>query len=57
MTKQHFIAFAREIAESNRSTDERIAAAWVVVRVAQQFNNRFDAARFFKACDLPQLAS
>jgi hypothetical protein len=56
MTKQHFEAFAREIANSNRPTNERAAAAWVVVRVAQQFNSRFDVSRFFKAAGLPQLA-
>lgn len=56
MTKQHFEAFAKEIANSNRSTDERAAAAWIVVRVAQQFNPRFDASRFFKAAGLPQLS-
>lgn len=57
MTKQHFEAFAQEIAGSNRSEAERAAMAWVVVRVAQQFNSRFDAARFFRAAGLPQLAA
>lgn len=57
MTKKHFEAFAREILHSNRSTDEKAAAAWIVVRVAQQFNPRFDASRFFKACGLSQLAA
>lgn len=56
MTKKHFEAFAKEIATSNRSLDERAAAAWIVVRVAQQFNTNFDANRFFKAAGLPQLA-
>jgi hypothetical protein len=57
MTKRHFEAFAREIAQSNRSTDERAAAAWIIVRVAQQFNPKFDASRFFIAAGLPQLAA
>lgn len=56
MTKRHFEAFALEIANSNRSLDERAAMAWLVVRVAQQFNPRFDSNRFFKAAGMAQLA-
>lgn len=52
MTKMHFEAFAREVRESNRSVEERAAMAWLVVRVASQFNPRFDSARFFKAAGL-----
>ena len=57
MTKKHFEAFAREIANSNRNDAERAAVAIVVVRVALQFNPRFDADRFYKAAGLPALAS
>lgn len=49
MTKQHFEAFAREIKNSQYTSDEKAAAAAIVIRVARQFNPRFDAFRFEKA--------
>lgn len=52
MTKQHFEAFAREIQSSDRTAEEKMFAATVVIRVAQQFNARFDSDRFLKACGL-----
>lgn len=52
MTKKHFEAFAREIAESNQDQIPKMFAAMVVIRVAQQDNPRFDRERFLKACGL-----
>jgi len=52
MTKKHFIAFAREIAESNHSPETRMFAALVVIRIAERDNPRFDRARFLTACGL-----
>ena len=49
MIKKHFEAFAREIRESDRTPEEKTAAAIIIMRVARQFNPRFDADRFFKA--------
>jgi hypothetical protein len=49
MTKQHFQAFADEIASIAIIT-ERNAAALAVANVAQRFNPRFDRARFLTAC-------
>ena len=54
MTKKHFEAFAREIAESDNSPETRMFAAMVVIRVAQEFNPRFDRERFLKACGLSE---
>jgi hypothetical protein len=56
MTKQHFIAFAAEIRQSDRSAEEKAAMYYLVVRVARQFNSRFDAERFRVACGLQELA-
>lgn len=52
MTKQHFEAFAREIQSSDRTVEEKMFAALVVIRVAKQFDGRFDSDRFLKACGL-----
>ena len=52
MTKKHFIALAREIAQSNNGIEAKMFAAMVVVRVAQLDNPRFDRARFLTACGL-----
>lgn len=52
MTKKHFIALAREIAQSSRTTEDRLFAAMVVIRVAEADNPRFDRARFLTACGL-----
>ncbi len=54
MTKQHFEAFAREIAGSNNDPQTRMFAALVVIRVAQTYSPRFDRERFLKACGLSQ---
>ena len=52
MTKEHFIAFAREIADSDRPREEKAAMAWLIIRVAREFNPRFDAVRFMRATGL-----
>ena len=54
MTKKHFETFAREIAASNNDDQTRMFAAITVIRVAQEFNPRFDRERFLKACGLSQ---
>ena len=54
MTKQHFEAFAREIASSNQDEVTRWAMARLVIRVAQEHNLRFDRARFVAACGLTE---
>ncbi len=51
MSRQHFEALAREIrAIENR--EARVEAAVAVARAAVSFNERFDQARFFKACQV-----
>lgn len=57
MTKMHFEAFAREIAQSADTLTvlERLAVANIVVRVAQQFNPRFAVSRFFRAAGLERI--
>lgn len=57
MTKRHFEAFAREIQQSNRSFEEKAAMYYLVVRVAREFNARFDEARFLVACGLAEVLS
>ena len=56
MTKKHFEAFASQIAadlRNNVATKEQAEyAANIVAAVANQFNSRFDRARFMKACGL-----
>ena len=52
MTKRHFEALALEIRESNNDAQTKMFAAMVVIRVAQQFNLRFDRERFLRACGL-----
>jgi len=52
MTKKHFIAFAREIAESGQSELTRWAMARLIIRVAIEHNPRFDRNRFISACGL-----
>ncbi len=54
MTKKHFIAFAREIAESGQSEITRWAMARLIIRVATDDNPRFDRSRFITACNLPE---
>ena len=51
MTKQHFVALAKEI---SLITDRaaRLAAYKAVAEVAARFNPAFDARRFFAACGL-----
>ncbi len=51
MTKMHFEAFAREIAGFADGPAKRTAAE-VIIRVARQFNPRFDRERFLAACDI-----
>lgn len=51
MTKQHFIALARAIAEI-RDESARSEAAYAVISVARQFNPRFDTHRFREACNV-----
>lgn len=51
MTKQHFIALAKAIADIREIQSRRMAAT-AVAEVAAQFNPRFDKARFFEACGL-----
>ena len=53
MTKQHFIAFAREL-ETIADLGVRLQAAMVVVRVAERSNPRFDRGRFLLACGLSE---
>ena len=57
MAKRHFEAFAREIAASNQPAEVRAAMAYLVIRVAGEFNLRFDRERFLRAAGLPELAS
>lgn len=52
MTKKHFEAFAREIANSSQSLETRCAMARMVIRVAADSNTRFDVGRFAAACGL-----
>ena len=63
MTKRHFEAFAREIADYVRfsqdmpeaTTKHATFAARVIAHVAAEFNPRFDRERFLKACGLSHL--
>ncbi len=52
MTKMHFQAFAFEILYSDQPLETKAAMARLVIRVAQQFNARFDAQRFLRAAGL-----
>ncbi len=53
MTKKHFIAAAEIVrATLEHSTLEATAQADGFVRLAQQFNPRFDLVRFYTACGL-----
>jgi hypothetical protein len=58
MTKKHFEAFARDIRdagpeESNRlERATRIEQAWLIIRVAERDNSRFDREWFLRACGL-----
>ena len=52
MIKKHFIAFARAIAQSDRTREEKAAMAWLVIHVAQEFNPHFDKIRFMRATGL-----
>jgi hypothetical protein len=49
MTKKHFVAIAREIAQMSDRKSARIAAE-AFAQVAQSTNPRFDQARFLTAC-------
>lgn len=51
MTKQHFIALAKEISGIEDYVARRTAAL-VIIRVCKQFNPRFDTERFLTACGL-----
>jgi len=51
MSKKHFIAFAKEIAEMEDRKAAQVAAD-MVVRVSLQHNANFDAHRFLTACGL-----
>lgn len=55
MTKQHFVAFAREIKQSDRSLEEKAAMYYLVIRVAREFNPHFDETRFRVACGLAEV--
>ncbi len=55
MTKTHYEAFATEILFSDQPLETRAAMARLVIRVATQFNPRFDRARFLRAAGLPGL--
>ena len=49
MTRKHFIAMAREIAEmSDRKSARTVAEAFA--QVARSTNSRFDTQRFLTAC-------
>ncbi len=56
MTKKHFIAFAREIANSSQSEETRWAMARLIIRVADWDNGRFDRVLFLTACGLSELS-
>ena len=49
MTKKHFVAIAREIAQMSDRKSARIAAE-AFAPVAQSNNPSFDQARFLSAC-------
>jgi hypothetical protein len=49
MTRKHFIAMAREIAEMPDRESARIAAQ-AFAAVARTVNSRFDTERFLTAC-------
>jgi hypothetical protein len=49
MTKKHFIAMAKEIAQMSDRKSARVAAE-AFAQVAQTVNPRFDQARFLTAC-------
>jgi hypothetical protein len=51
MTKKHFNALAEAIREIARA-EERKRAAETVAEVCRRFNGRFDAGRFFRACNV-----
>lgn len=56
MSKQHFIALARRIAEI-ADWHAKQQAAKAVADVAIVFNSRFDRSRFYIACGLDSTAS
>jgi hypothetical protein len=49
MTKKHFIAMAREIAQMSDRKSARIAAE-AFAQVARSVNSRFNTERFLTAC-------
>lgn len=51
MSKKHFEALAAEIRKLPVAMSRRDAAV-AVARAAAQFNDKFDAERFYKACNI-----
>jgi hypothetical protein len=49
MTKKHFVAMAKEIAQMPNMA-ERLTVAIAFCKVAAMVNPRFDQARFLTAC-------
>jgi hypothetical protein len=49
MTKKHFVAMAKEIAQMPNMA-ERLTVAIAFCKVARATNSRFDQARFLDAC-------
>jgi hypothetical protein len=49
-TKQHFIALAKLIKESDATTKYQIAQD--LAKLFQEDNNRFSVSKFYKACGL-----
>ena len=49
-TKQHFIALAKLIKESDATTKQQLALD--LAKLFQEDNSRFDSRRFFKACGI-----
>ena len=51
MTRKHFDALAEAIRRI-RDAEERRRTAETVAAVCRRFNGRFDAGRFFRACNI-----
>jgi len=56
MTRKHFEAFAYELKHSDKPWPELRTAAELFIRMAKQFNPRFDSDRFLRAAGLERQA-
>ena len=56
-TQKHYVAIAETIRDAMDSTERSVVVASLAERFARRFaadNDKFDRARFLKACGLPE---